>query len=39
MRLLLAVVVIITIAALFQARRNGCYWHGDPIAWTDCLLR
>jgi hypothetical protein len=39
MRLLLIVIVIIVIAAMFQASRKGCYWHGDPIAWTSCLLR
>jgi hypothetical protein len=39
MRLLLIVIVIIVIAAMFQASRKSCYWHGDPVAWTSCLLR
>jgi hypothetical protein len=35
----MAVVAILIVAALFQANRNACYWHGDPVAFADCLMR
>lgn len=38
-RALIFFLVALAIGVAVLAARNSCYWHGEPVAWSECLFQ
>ena len=39
MRALFLFLAIVIVAIVVVANQKACFWHGDLMAWLDCLFR
>ena len=38
MRLIFAFLALLIVVGAYQANHNACYWHGDLVAFGECLV-